>query len=193
MFDVCQSWWTQTYLYMLCMCVCEHDIWCMTCLRTMPGRGRERDRGRDSLKPAEAEYICMLGVYVYRLGRFVVLLPVACTEGHRIHRTGQSRTGQGRTMQGRTGQYSTELSSSCCKLTAHLDGRPTWRALMSCQIWVHRLWILMASHGSMNRPGDCHLWRISGLAATRHMQSRKRTERERKRERGGRERGRDKN
>lgn len=106
-------------------------------------------RGRGSLKPAEAEYICLLGVYVYRLGRFVVLLPVACTEGHRIHRTGQSRTGQGRegqdragqdnAGQDRTGQYSTELSSSCCKLTAHLDGRPTWRALMSCQIWVHRL------------------------------------------------------
>lgn len=72
----------------------------------MPGRGRERGRGRDSLKPAEAEYICMLGVYVYRLGRFVVLLPVACTEGHRIHRTGQSRTGQGREGQDRAGQDS---------------------------------------------------------------------------------------
>lgn len=46
------------------------------------GRGRERDRGRGSLKPAEAEYICMHGVY--RLGRFVVLLPFACTEGHRM-------------------------------------------------------------------------------------------------------------
>lgn len=160
----------------VCMCVCEHDIWCMTCLSTMPGRAETGTEAGAVLSLLKLNiYVCMEYIDWEDLLFFCLLLAQkdtgcsTCWDRAAQGREGQSRAGQSRTGQerdragqGRKIQDSRELSSSCCKLTAHLDGRPTWRALMSCQIWVHRLWILMASHGSMNRPGDCHLWRISG-------------------------------
>lgn len=160
-YNLCEKW--RTTQRHVCMNVywrrSEHDICCLTCTE-------------DSLKPAEAAYAMHIYMYVYRLERFVVLLPSACTGHNMLKLTRGEEQGLGLALRLELGKGAGTI---CCKLTAHLDGRPTWRALTSCQIWVHRLWILMASHGSMNRPADCYLWRISALAlalaSTRHMQS----------------------